>query len=764
MGTPVYVAPEQARGETAGIGPAVDVMAALLVMAGAAVGTGLWMHQQEADRRAAKEQREEEARTAIETALSRADDLRRAERWQEALHVLTEASPNLAVAHSPTLEVELTKALSDLAIAEDFDRARASRPFHYDGSSDNKQRAKHWQEAFERAGLRIGDDPEAVAAHIRASPIREQLVAGVDDRAYLAFVMQEGAITEQLLRINRLADPEPRWGDRFRDVEVWRSREQLEQLAVDAFTTKLPPPGFQLALLGLLLRKAHARSQGTQLLAEACRREPSNFWVHREMGWVLFKDSRLSESAASYRIALALRPKDESVHDGLGRALYYGRQTDEAIGVFRRGLECAPQSHVLRGRLVFALREAGYWKEANTECLGFLKDFPGDQFMPRGAGWSLKDHGRYKEALFWLQKAAETANADNVVMAHYALALFYQQLERHEDAVRVFRRTTELTPVYTAEYEGLGVELAATGHPKEAITAFQAAIALDRSPRGPPARYYAKLGQVLRAQRRPEEAAEAFRKAVTGDPAQGWSGLAAVSLDQGRFADAHAATKSLLGPPADNPSDRALRRQLELCDLLLAVDAKLPAILAGTERPTDAPIQLALAEWCLKHKRLTSSAASYYTSTFATQPSLADDREAGHRFNAACAAALAGCGVGADASQLDDRRREELRQQALNWLTAEYDVWAERHRVGKSGDRTIVAQAVRSWQRNDDLAGIRDEKALARLPPGERRNWKALWSKVATLAARDPSSWSNELESTSAGGNGARPSRVMPRR
>src|SRR4029077_2017170 len=207
-----------------------------------------------------------------------------------------------------------------------------------------------------------------------------------------------------------------------------------------------------------------------------------------------------------------------------------------------------PTSHVLRGRLVFALREAGYWKEANTECLGFLKAFPDDQTQPRGAGWSLKDHGRYEEALFWLQKAAETANADNVVKAHYSLALFYQEFGRHEDAVRAFRRMTELTPVYTAAYEGLGVELAATGHPEEAITAFQAAIALERAPIRPPARYYAKLGQVLRAQGRPEEAAEDFRQAVTGEPTQGWSGLAAARLDQGRFADARAATEHVLGP------------------------------------------------------------------------------------------------------------------------------------------------------------------------------------------------------------------------
>src|SRR5207237_3725405 len=166
---------------------------------------------------------------------------------------------------------------------------------------------------------------------------------------------------------------------------------------------------------------------------------------------------------------------------------------------------------------------------ATAECLRALEVAPDDQLLPRDMGWSLKDHGRYEEAIVWLQKAVENADAVNVVPAHYSLALLYQQMGRHEDAVRVFRRMTELTPVYTPAYEGLGVELAATGHPEEAITAFQAAITLDRSPRGPPARYYAKLGQVLRAQGRPEEAAEAFRQAVTAvwDQTQGWSGLAA---------------------------------------------------------------------------------------------------------------------------------------------------------------------------------------------------------------------------------------------
>src|SRR5262249_10738932 len=54
------------------------------------------------------------------------------------------------------------------------------------------------------------------------------------------------------------------------------------------------------------------------------------------------------------------------------------------------------------------------------------------------------------------------------------------------------------------------------------------------------------------------------------------------------------------------------------------------------------------------------------------------------------------------------------------------------------GDRTLAATAVRSWLRGEDLAGVRDEPALARLPADERRTWPALWAEVAALARRDP--------------------------
>src|SRR5262249_49504854 len=150
--------------------------------------------------------------------------------------------------------------------------------------------------------------------------------------------------------------------------------------------------------------------------------------------------------------------------------------------------------------------------------------------------------------------------------------------------------------------------------------------------------------------------------------------------------------------------------QLDLCGRLLA----------GRPPGAEVAAQRALAEWCLHHGRRPAAAAKGYAAALLAQPSLAGDLEAGNRFDAACAAALAGCGVGKDAGELEDGTRAALRWQALDWLTAEYNAWANLHRRGKPGDRTAAATAVRSWQQNEYLAGVRDEKSLARLPCKER--------------------------------------------
>jgi serine/threonine-protein kinase len=710
------------------------LIGALLVLLGAAAGIGIWLHQQEAERQAALAQRERQAREAIEATLKRADDLRQEERWQDAQHHLTLTSTNLVYANSPLLEEKLRQAQSDCRIAARLEHARESNPLQLDGTVDYPQRAAEFRKAFQDVGLRIEDDVEKVADSLRASRIRAQLVAAIEDRAFVAFMLKDEPLVERLLQLARLADPEPLWRDRFRDGTVWKDRKQLLQLSDRAFTTSPAPSEHQLALLGLLLQRVGARSQSTRLLAEACRRQPKNFWVHREMAFALLMENRWLEAAGYFRVAVALRPDNAGAHEGLGMSLSHAGQTDQALTAYRRAIELSPKSAAIRVRLVEALASAGYWKDAEAECRRALEIDPTNYLAPFRLAGILSSHGRLDDAIRMCRTAAETAS--NSAAVYYLLGTMYVRAGRHEDAVTAFRKVNELKAINLLADKYLAKELTTLGRGQEAIDVLEAATA--RQPIG--FEFPIELGKIYRSHGQAGKAAEVFQTVAKRYPIlpEAWEGLAAALLDQGHFAEALKATKRLLALPAKDAQRRAQLRQLQLCEMLLAIADDLPAILAGKEQPANAVTLRALAEWCLKHKQLTATAAGFYAAAFAAQPALADDLEAGDRFDAACAAALAGCEVGADVAALSGEMRAALRQQAHGWLTADFNAWAARHGLGRPGDRTGAATALRCWQWNQDLAGVRDEQALARLPTDERQAWETLWAKVATLAARDP--------------------------
>jgi hypothetical protein len=44
-----------------------------------------------------------------------------------------------------------------------------------------------------------------------------------------------------------------------------------------------------------------------------------------------------------------------------------------------------------------------------------------------------------------------------------------------------------------------------------------------------------------------------------------------------------------------------------------------------------------------------------------------------------------------------------------------------------------MRQRLKHWQADDDLAGVRDKGALAKLPDEEQEAWHKLWAEVETL-------------------------------
>ncbi len=130
------------------------------------------------------------------------------------------------------------------------------------------------------------------------------------------------------------------------------------------------------------------------------------------------------------------------------------------------------------------------------------------------------------------------------------------------------------------------------------------------------------------------------------------------------------------------------------------------------------------------------TSARLYAEAFENEPQLGDDRQPPHRYNAACAAALAGCGRGRDKPPADEAARAKLRRQAHDWLRAELGAWAKVLSSGPSELKATMPKKLAEWKTDSDLAGIRDEKELARLPQAERATFQRLWKDLEELLAR----------------------------
>jgi hypothetical protein len=66
-------------------------------------------------------------------------------------------------------------------------------------------------------------------------------------------------------------------------------------------------------------------------------------------------------------------------------------------------------------------------------------------------------------------------------------------------------------------------------------------------------------------------------------------------------------------------------------------------------------------------------------------------------------------------------------------LTAELAAWTKLVGSGPPQARAVIAQALQHWQKDTDLAAVRDPEALARLSAEERKACAALWAEVAAL-------------------------------
>jgi Flp pilus assembly protein TadD len=339
--------------------------------------------------------------------------------------------------------------------------------------------------------------------------------------------------------------------------------------------------------------------------------------------------------------------------------------------------------------------------------------------------------GEFRTASALDPKLAE-GSSDKFAELHVGLGLILRDNGQRDEAIKVFRQAIELDHKHVPAHHHLGNALLDKGLPTEAAEELRAAVALN--PKNVAA--HIDLGLALHNLDQFQDAIREYRKALELDPKNsrahnniGWS-----LRTLGQLPEAIQEYRTALELDPDNATARNNLRQAER---LVELDRKLPAILEAKEKPADDAERLELARLCLEpFKGLYAASFRLYAEAFAHDAKLTANMQQLHRYNAACAAALAGCGQGKDADQLDDKERARLRQQALAWLKADLAHWTQQMDSDKPQERTTVQQQMKHWQADADFTGVRDKDALAKLPAEECAAWQQLWADVAAVLKR----------------------------
>jgi serine/threonine protein kinase/tetratricopeptide (TPR) repeat protein len=535
-------------------------------------------------------------------------------------------------------------------------------------------------------------EPASAAARIRGSRLRDAIVGALEEWWRSTGDEQ---IHQHLDRVLEAVDPADAAQANWWDASRRGDSAALAKLAIQLPAKRLPP--------AVICSRAADLKDGKQwpgaerLLKEALLFHPGDFWLNHDLAVGVFQQdqTRAEEAVAYLRAALACQGDNPNANvlANIGAILSDSGKLEEAIPYLKRGIELDPQWTTSRQML----------------------------------GLTLVRMKRVDEAIACYQTVLAIDPA--LPLVHYRLGLALEGQGKWDEAVACFQRAIALDPKFAAPHMNLGIGMNNRGKLDEAIASLQKAIEINPKI----ATAHLELGMALARKGQVEKAIACCKKAIELNPkyAEAHCNLGQVLRFQGRFAEALEELRrgDALGrqrPDWGNRSATWLRE----AEQLVALEAMLSKLLKGEVQPADAAERLALARMCQNDTKRYAAAACFYAAAFETQPGLAGKLDTQVRYDAACAAALAGCGQGDGAAQLSDQERARLREQALTWLRADLAAYAAIVDKGPAQALAKVEKRLRHWQQDSDFAGVRGPGAVAGLPQAERQAWRDLWTDV----------------------------------
>jgi len=505
-----------------------------------------------------------------------------------------------------------------------------------------------------------------------------------------------------------------------------------------------PRHGWAHAALGSALRAKSRTDDAIDHLQAALWLGRDRAFNHTELARALQDKRRWEEAIAHYRTAVKLAPNQSGTHFDLGMALKGPGRQEEAIAELRKSVSLNPNWSTGRANLGRMLLDRSRLDEAASELRQAVTLAPGDQSAQAMLRTTLIRQGRLDEARAAWQKALAAGPPEHDAWFGYAeLCLFLG----HEDEYRRHRRALLVrfggsTDPLVAERTGRACLLLPGAKDELEDAAALVNRTADAGRAGSEwARPYFLFAQGLAEYRRGrlDDAIALMNGGAANVMGPCPRLVTALALHRKGQQDQALQTLTAAILSCDWSAAKAdshdpwiahiLRREAEALIL-----PNLPAFLEEKYQPQGNDERLALLGVC-QFKDLRTAQARLYVAAFAADPKLAEDLRPGHRCRAARAAAVAGCGGGADGARLSEAERARWRQQARAWLLADLAAWAKTL-DRPAPERSQVRTTLEHWLADSDLAGLREPKALDRLPDPEAQECRALWDDVQALLRR----------------------------
>jgi serine/threonine-protein kinase len=488
-------------------------------------------------------------------------------------------------------------------------------------------------------------------------------------------------------------------------------------------------------VLGSLLFGKGLLDQAIAEYRKAIQLKKVNPEFHYNLGAVLAQKGRLDEAIAECRKAIHLKKDYPEAHRNLGIVFEKKGWLDKAIAECQEAVRLKEDNPEFHNSLGSVLKAKGKLDEAIAEFREAIRLKPRYADAHLNLGLALMANRNVAEAIAEYRRAIRFQKGNAV--AHYSLSNALAGQRQLEEAIKEYRTAIALDPKHARSHSSLGAVLARMDKLKDGIAEFRETLRLDKNNEVA----HCNLGTALKRQGRLDEAIAEFREAfrLRKDFALALIKLGSALVEKGQFREAVEVLRrgDKRGSTSPHWPHGQVRPYLREARRLALLDARLPAVLQGKDPLKDAGERLAFARHCqLPCRQLYAAAARFYREAFAAQPNLTENPSTGQRYNAACAAALAGCGRGRDAASLLDKERARLRGQALAWLLADLAAWRGLLDKYPAKAGPAVRQQLTHWQQDKDFTDVRAPEALAKLPQAERRAWQKLWQDVDALRKR----------------------------